>query len=66
MKEQYGNRYAENFHQLINWLNQNLIKIEEQILKAEIEMQKNDDFKPVLSFEKKDDNIHMMLFKHIK
>ena len=65
LNEQYGNRCAENFHQLINWLNQNLIKIEEEILKAEIEMQKNGDFNPFLSFENKENNLHIMIFKHI-
>ncbi len=66
LNEQYGTRYAENFYQLINWLNQNLITIEESILKAEIEMQKNDDFKPSLSFKNKEENLHMILFKGIK
>ena len=55
--EKFGEDRAENFYQLINWLNLNLLVIEERILKAEIEMQKNNDFHPKLWFTKTEENI---------
>ena len=44
--EKKGNLIANNFQELINWLNLNLNFLDEKILKAEIEMIKNGDFKP--------------------
>ncbi|AJG13529.1 restriction endonuclease [Pseudomonas plecoglossicida] len=46
--EKQGDLTAENFQQLINWLNLNLNFIDEKILLAEIEMIKHGDFDPEL------------------
>lgn len=63
--EQFGGDRAENFYQLINWLNLNLLVIEERILKAEIEMQKNDDFNPSLWYTKTEENVHIKMLNII-
>ena len=63
LNEQYGDSSADNFYQLINWLNLNLVVLEEKILKAEIEMQKAGDYFPVLNFKDEDENIHIETFK---
>ena len=44
--EKHGDFEAENFQQLINWLNLNLNVVDSKILEAEIKMLKNDDFHP--------------------
>lgn len=54
--EKFGESIASNFYQAINWLNLNLIIAEERILDAEIEMQKNNEFVPVLENSKMNDN----------
>lgn len=61
LEEKYGDSSISNFHQLINWLNCNLIEIEERILKAEVDMQKNGEFKPELDFIDEDENIHALM-----
>jgi len=48
MTEKQGDLIANNFQELINWLNLNLNYIEEKILSAEIEMIKNNEFNPDL------------------
>lgn len=48
MIEKKGGLVANNFQELTNWLNLNLNFIDEKILNAEIEMIKNNDFKPDL------------------
>ena len=45
--EKHGDFEAENFQQLINWLNLNLNVVDSKILEAEIQMLKNDDFDPI-------------------
>lgn len=47
-----GELRADNFQQLCNWLNLNLNLLDEMIIKAEIEMQKNGDFHPNISLER--------------
>ena len=47
-KEKFGGQISNNFYQTINWLNLNLITAEERILDAEVNMQKNGDYKPRL------------------
>lgn len=51
-KEKRGDLTAENFQQLINWLNLNLNHLDTKILEAEIQMIQNGDFKPCLSLNK--------------
>lgn len=63
MNEQFGEKKIDDFNQLINWLNLNLLVIDERILKAEIQMQKNGEFFPELYFEATDENMHMDMFK---
>lgn len=63
MNEQFGEKIIEDFNQLINWLNLNLLAIDERIFKAEIQMQKNNEFFPDLFFEATDDNVHMHMLK---
>lgn len=46
--EQHGKQIAENFQQLINWMNLNFNIIDKKILDAEMEMQKNGDFNPII------------------
>ena len=65
MKEQFGEKLIEDFNQLINWLNLNLLVIDERILKAEIQMQKNNEFFPDLDFECTDKNLHMDMLKKL-
>ena len=62
LNEQFGEKLIEDFNQLINWLNLNMIVIDERIFKAEIQMQKNGDFNPDLHFENLNENLHMELF----
>lgn len=50
MVEKKGELIANNFQELINWLNLNLNYFDEKILKAEIEMQKDGKYNPILSF----------------
>ncbi len=47
-EEQVGENTAENFQQLINWLNQNLNHLDEKILNAEIKMIESGEFEPIL------------------
>lgn len=47
-----GELSANNFQQLCNWLNLNLNLLDEMIITAEIEMQKNGDFNPSLCLER--------------
>lgn len=65
LNEQFGDKLIEDFNQLVNWLNLNLLVIDERILKAEIQMQKNNDFEPELNFESTEENPHMHLLKKI-
>lgn len=44
--EKKGKSVADNFQELVNWLNLNLNFMDEKILKAEIKMIKNGDFNP--------------------
>lgn len=64
--EKFGDNTAENFTQLINWLNLNLTIIEERILKAEIEMQKNREFRPCLYYFNANENIHLQSLLHFE
>jgi hypothetical protein len=48
--EQYGEQVADNINQAINWLNFNFNILDEKIIKAEIEMIKNNDFNPRLTY----------------
>ncbi len=61
LTEKYGDPNISNFYQLINWLNSNIIEIEEKILKAEVEMQKNGEFNPSLDFVGEDENLHVLM-----
>lgn len=54
--EKRGELIANNFQELINWLNLNLNFMDEKILKAEIEMIKDGNFNPEL-FERKDEEL---------
>lgn len=45
-KKKIGNEKADNFDELINWLNLNLNMLDRILLKAEYSMLKNNDFKP--------------------
>lgn len=51
-----GELIANNFQQLCNWLNLNLNLLDEMIIKAEVEMQKNGDFNPSISFDEFEKN----------
>jgi len=46
VKEQYGKLKADNFQQLINWLNINLNVVDLKIFEAETKMKKNNEFNP--------------------
>lgn len=46
LKEQYGEQKAENFQQLVNWMNINFNVIDRKVLDAEKEMQINGRFNP--------------------
>lgn len=46
LKEHQGSKTADNFQQLINWLNLNLDYFDEKLLIAEWEMHENGDYKP--------------------
>ncbi len=63
MNEQFGEKLIDDFNQLVNWLNLNLLVIDERIFKAEIQMQLNNEFTPDLYFESIDENLHMLFFK---
>lgn len=41
-----GDKQIQDFHQACNWLNLNLNLFDQQLLKAEIKMLRNNDFKP--------------------
>ncbi|GGW74498.1 restriction endonuclease [Winogradskyella epiphytica] len=56
MVEKQGELIANNFQELINWLNLNLNYMDEKILKAEILMMKNGEFHPEL-FDRKDSEL---------
>ncbi|WP_241285469.1 restriction endonuclease [Chryseobacterium arthrosphaerae] len=45
---QYGELQANNLQQVINWLNLNLNIVDKKILEAEIKMQKDGNFSPIL------------------
>lgn len=47
LSEKHGNIEAENFQQLINWLNLNLNVVDSKILEIEKAMRKNGDFNPI-------------------
>lgn len=61
----YGALKADNFYQIVNWLNQNLMVVEENILKAEIEMQQNKEFTPQLRFDTISENYHLEHFREL-
>lgn len=65
LNEQFGEKLIEDFDQLINWLNLNLLVIDERIIKAEILMQKNGEFNPNLDFAMTNDNFHMTLLSRL-
>lgn len=50
-KNKVGHEKADNFDELINWLNLNLNMLDRILLKAEYSMLKNADFKPDICFE---------------
>lgn len=59
--EKKGTLVANNFQELVNWLNLNLNFMDEKILKAEIKMIENGDFNPNLFIrEDKELPIHMI------
>jgi Restriction endonuclease len=60
LKEKHGVLMADNFQQLLNWLNLNFNVIDKKILDAEMKMQKDGRFNPVLG---DDESIHLMIFK---
>lgn len=45
-KQKIGNEKADNFDELVNWLNLNLNMLDRVLLKAEYRMLENNDFKP--------------------
>lgn len=47
LTERYGDAEAENFQQLINWMNLNFNIIDKKILDAELRMQKEGKFNPI-------------------
>ena len=47
---QVGEIQANNLQQAINWLNLSLNLLDERLILAEIEMQKNNDFSPKLDY----------------
>lgn len=62
MVEKKGGLVANSFQELTNWLNLNLNYMDEKILNAEMEMIKNNDFKPDLySRDEKDLPINMLV-----
>ncbi|RZJ56022.1 MAG: restriction endonuclease [Flavobacterium sp.] len=63
LNEKYGESVVDNFYQLINWLNSNMIIIEEKIFIAEMKMQQNGDFNPRIVFENEDENFHIRSMK---
>lgn len=65
MKEKRGELVANNFQEVINWLNLNLNFLDEKILKAEIEMIKDGNFYPEL-FERTDNELPIKLFTEFK
>lgn len=65
MKEKRGELVANNFQEVINWLNLNLNFLDEKILKAEIEMIKDGNFYPEL-FERTDNDLPIKLFTEFK
>lgn len=52
-RSRIGNDVATNFQQAINWLNLNFNLLDKNILLAEINMQKNGDFLPMLKYPRK-------------
>ncbi|MDA9555094.1 restriction endonuclease [Pelobium sp.] len=66
LNEYYGEKTAENYFQLINWLNLNFLILEEKLFRAEIEMQKNGDFNPKLFFKTIEENHQMLIMKIFK
>jgi hypothetical protein len=65
MVEKQGESIANNFQELINWLNLNLNFIDEKILKAEISMIKDGNFNPSL-FERNESNLPEILQINLK
>ena len=53
--EKVGELIANNFQQLINWLNLNLNLLDEKLLKAEAKMIENNDFHPSIRLDRKMD-----------
>lgn len=66
LTEKYGKQEADNFFQLINWLNLNFSVVEEKLFQAEVEMQQQGEFRPNLYFIKSEDNAHMKIVDTIK
>lgn len=62
----YGEESAENYFELINWLNINFLVVEEKLFMTEIEMQNNGDYNPKLYYFTPDKNIHMQMMKVIR
>lgn len=58
LREKFGNETATNFYQFVNWLNINLIVVDEKILEAEVEMKANNEFDPALEYIKFDKEFH--------
>ena len=68
MVEKQGELIANSFQELMNWLNLNLNYMDDKILKAEISMIKNGDFKPEL-FERNENELpikFMTSYKKLK
>lgn len=53
--EKVGELVANNFQQLINWLNLNLNLLDEKLLKAEAKMIENNDFHPSIRLDRQTD-----------
>ena len=53
--EKVGELIANNFQQLINWLNLNLNLLDEKLLKAEAKMIENNDFHPSIRLDRETD-----------
>lgn len=61
----YGKETAENYFELISWLNINFLVVEEKLFVTEIEMQKNGDYKPNIYYLSMKENLHMKMLKNI-
>ena len=61
---QIGEVQANNLQQAINWLNLSLNFLDEKLILAEVEMQKNNDFLPKLYYPAV--SIIKSIYEHIK